>query len=514
MSSRKSTFFYGVLIAFSSLVVGMVIASRLDLAPRSFANNLNVPATNSAPLSGPLDASTFRTIAQQASPTVVSIRVTSTRETPEISELFGFQNPFGRRPGPAQPREPQQQQGAGSGFIIDSAGYILTNNHVVEDADSIDVFLVNMTPGLEEGFSAKVVGRDSLTDTALLQLTEMPSEPLVASKFGDSSMMAPGDWVMAIGNPFSLNNTVTVGVVSAVGRQNQVAQQRYEDFIQTDAAINRGNSGGPLLNIRGEVVGINTMILSDQGGGNVGVGFAIPINTVRDLLPQLRTGKVVRGRIAVSVNRRPMTKEYADDLGLPSVGGAEVLSVDPGPAADAGIRAGDVIIEFNGKPVKDNSELVSMVTRTVPGTTVPVKIVRNRKISTVNVKVAELKLDEEAPARAAAAPREDREAPRTTSFGMTIQPVAPRDAARLQMPQGTTAGAMVVDVAGFGPAAQAGISEGDVISAIQGQPMRTVDEVSAALDAVPAGRTARLTVWRPGRGGSQGQEILIPVRKR
>ncbi len=514
MSYRKSTFFYGVLIAFSSLVVGMVIASRLDLAPRSFANTLNVPATNSAPLTGPLDASTFRTIAHEASPTVVSIRVTTTRYVPEVSELFGFQNPFGRRGQPPAPREPQQQLGAGSGFIIDAAGYVLTNNHVVEDADSIEVFLVNMTPGLDRGFNAKVVGRDSLTDTALLQLTEKPDQPLVASKFGDSSVMAPGDWVMAIGNPFSLNNTVTVGVVSAVGRQNQVASQRYEDFIQTDAAINRGNSGGPLLNIRGEVVGINTMILSDQGGGNVGVGFAIPINTVRDLLPQLRTGKIVRGKIGVSVNRIPMTKQDADDLGLPGIGGAEVMRVDPGPAKDAGIRVADIIVEFNGKAVKDNSELVSMVTRTAPGTTVPVKIIRNRKPMTLNVKVAELNLEEESPTPTAAAPRPEREAPRATAFGMSLLPITPRDQTRLQIPQGTSAGAVVAEVSEFGAAAQAGIIEGDAIRASQGQPLRSVEEVTAALDAVASGRTARITVWRPGRAGTGGQELLIPVRKR
>jgi serine protease Do len=517
MSTRKSTFVYSVLIAFSSLVVGMVVASRLDLAPSSFANTLNVPVTNSAPLTGPIDASTFRTIAHDASPTVVSIRVTSRREVPEINELFGFQNPFGGRrgqPAPAEPRE-RIQQGAGSGFIIDTAGYILTNNHVVADAESIEVFLVNMSAELNEtGYSAKVVGRDSLTDTALLQLTEMPDQPLIASKFGDSSIMAPGDWVMAIGNPFSLNNTVTVGVVSAVGRQNQVAQQRYEDFIQTDAAINRGNSGGPLLNIRGEVVGINTMILSDQGGGNVGVGFAIPINTVRDLLPQLRTGKVTRGRIGVTVSRRTMTKSYAEELGLTSAGGAEVRTVDAGPARDAGMRAGDVIVEFNGKAVKDNNELVSLVTRTAPGTTVPVKIVRNRKPLTLNVKVAELSLADEAPATASASPRTEREVPRSTSFGMTIQPVSPRDQARLQLPQGTVAGAVVAEVTDFGAASQAGILEGDIITSIQGQPVRTVDEVSAALDAVASGRTARIIVWRPSRTGSGGEELLIPVRKR
>ena len=207
---------------------------------------------------------------------------------------------------------------------------------------------------LEPGLPAKLVGRDELTDTALIQLTELPVPPLVASKFGDSDQMAPGDWVMAIGNPFQLSNTVTVGVVSAVGRRHAVSSSAaVEQMIQTDAAINRGNSGGPLLNLRGEVIGINTMIVSDQGGGNVGVGFAVPINTVRDLLPQLREGKVVRGRIGVQVDRRPITAQDAEDLGLPSTSGAEVTQLTDGPAKAAGVRVGDVIVEYNGRPVQE-----------------------------------------------------------------------------------------------------------------------------------------------------------------
>jgi serine protease Do len=392
---------------------------------------LNVPARNSAPLSGPIDATTFRTIAKEASPSVVSIRVITTRRLQSAEDLFGglqLPFPFGNRNGqPQLPRE-MPAEGAGSGFIIDrDAGYILTNNHVVEEANRIEVLLSDMDAS-EGGLNAKVVGRDPLSDTALIQLTEFPKEPLQVAKFGDSDQMAPGDWVMAIGNPFRLSNTVTVGVVSAVGRSNPVGYGRWADFIQTDAAINRGNSGGPLLNLRGEVIGINTMIFStpESAGGNVGVGFAIPINTVSDLLPQLRKGKVTRGRIGVGLEPRSLTRDEAEDLGLSTGGGALISRVESdGPARAAGINVGDVIVEFNGRPVRSNDELVSLVTRTAPGTTVPVKIVRDKKTMTLNVRV---------------------------------------------------------------------------------------DEVTRALAAVPAGRTARVVVWRLENG--QGMEMLVQIRKR
>jgi serine protease Do len=291
MNTRKSAIFYGVLIAFISVVGGMILASRLDLAPASFANALQVPATNSAPLSGPVDATTFRNIARETSPAVVSIRVITTRQVgaggPE--DLFGFQLPFpfgGDRGGQGQGRQqaPREvpQEGAGSGFIIDKAGFILTNNHVIEGADVIRVGLFTGAR-TSETYAAKVVGRDVLTDSALLQLTEMPSAPLQEAKFGDSDMLEPGDWVMAIGNPFRLNHTVTVGVISARGREFRVTRGRDQYMLQTDAAINPGNSGGPLFNTAGQVIGINTMGISPVRA-SVGVAFAVPVNAAKRLL--------------------------------------------------------------------------------------------------------------------------------------------------------------------------------------------------------------------------------------
>jgi serine protease Do len=520
MSTRKSPIFYGTLIALASLVVGMVLASRLGLTPASVASTFDTPAANNAPISGPIDATTFRTIASQAGPSVVSISIVAARRAgPSLGEFFGFQvvppDPRGRRPVPADPDgvpDVLPATGAGSGFIIDKSGLVLTNNHVVADARSIEVRLAGMDD-LEAGLSAKVIGRDELTDTALLQITEMPREPLVEAKFGDSTQIAPGDWVMAIGNPFALSNTVTVGVVSAVGRLTQgAASGRYEEMIQTDAAINRGNSGGPLLNIRGEVIGINTKILTDDGTGNVGVGFAIPINTVRGILPQLREGKVSRGRIGVSVDRRPITADLAANYGLPTRNGAIVSDVVPGgPAATAGVRIEDVIVEFNGQPVTDDNRLVSIVTRTAPGTTVPVKLYRDRKLMTVNVKVDELNLADEqeqlAARRGRAPERETRPQPKETAFGMSIDAITPAIARQLGL-ESTRGGAVVSAVDPFGAAAQGGIQRGDVILRIDGRTVSTVDEVSAALDRVQTGNLTRIVVSRGGR------ENLQLVRKR
>ncbi|MGE3190807.1 MAG: S1C family serine protease, partial [Vicinamibacterales bacterium] len=309
MSSRKTTVFYALLIAVASLAVGMVIASRLDLSPTSSAQTMEKPPMNSAPLSGPVDASTFRTIARAVTPAVVNIR-TESRQRTQLTEFFGGDDLFerffgggqggqGGRGGREQPRE-QISVAAGTGFVIDKAGFILTNNHVVEDATKIEVSFFG--DDADVSYGAEIVGHDPLSDSALIKLTEMPKRELQEVRFGDSAQMEPGDWVMAIGNPFGLAHTVSVGVISATERSFPVADGRSADVLQTDAAINPGNSGGPLLNVRGEVVGINTAIYSDpRQQGNIGIGFAMPINMIRDLLPQLRAGKVTRGVIGVTI---------------------------------------------------------------------------------------------------------------------------------------------------------------------------------------------------------------------
>ena len=516
MSTRKTTLFYAVLIAIASVAVGMVIASQWGLPSTSSAQTVNVPAMNSAPLNGAIDAQTFRNIAKQQIPTVVNIRTEARARTQELTEFFGggddlLQRFFGGRGGP-QNRRPRQSprpddqltQGAGTGFIIDKAGFILTNNHVVEGAENIKVTMFGAARN--EEYSAKVVGRDMLTDSALIQLTEMPAGGLPEAKFGDSEQMQQGDWVVAIGNPFSLGHTVTVGVISAIGRPFGGLPQRPQDMLQTDAAINPGNSGGPLLNIRGEVVGMNTAIYTDaQRSANIGIGFATPINAVRELLPQLRTGKVTRGVIGVQVSTGALSKEAAEAHGLPNTNGAVLSQITAGgPAAKAGLEPGDVIVEFNGRPVIDSDALVAMVVGTRPGTSVPVTVYRDRKRQTLNLTVDELDLDAEQ-GRTTRLER-DRE-PTATGLGMEIEPITPEISRELDLPRGR-GGAIVTDVQRGSAAANAGIAPNDVILEVNRQPVSNVSQVQRELQKAVPGTPVFLLIWR------DGQQVFVTLTRR
>jgi len=520
-SSRKTTIFYVVLVAMASLVVGMVIASRLDLSPASSAQTMAIPVTNSAPLNGPVDSTTFRNIAKAQSPMVVSIRTESRQRTQDLSEFFGGddlferffgnpgmgapnQTPRGQQPTPRrqQPRE-RLTQAAGSGFIISKDGFILTNNHVVEGASKIEVQFFDEE---EEYYEAKVVGRDPLTDSALIELTEKPRRDLAEVKFGDSAQMQPGDWVMAIGNPFGLAHTVSVGVISATERPFPISDGRWQDVLQTDAAINPGNSGGPLLNVRGEVVGINSAIYADaRQQGNIGIGFAIPINVVRELLPQLRTGKVTRGVIGITVGDVP-TDAYAE-FGLNERRGALVQSVNPGgPASKGGLEPGDVIVEFNGKPIKKRDELVAAVVATRPGTTVPLKVMRDKQERSLNLTVDELNLDEDNSPRARREPADPGGDEESQGFGLTLSPLTADVVRRLRLPADTE-GVLVSDVDPSGTAARSGVSRGDVILQVNRRPVSSPQEAGRALDAVPSGGTAFLLLLR------NGQQTFVTVRK-
>ncbi len=517
MSSRKTTLFYALLIAVASLAVGMVIASRLDLSPTSSAQSMAVPPMNSAPLSGPVDASTFRNIAKAMSPAVVNIRSTSKQRAQEMTEFFGgsddlLERFFGGRGGggqggngnrqPRQPRE-QETQAAGTGFVISRDGLILTNNHVVEGATKIEVTFFGEESDIFH--EATLVGRDPLTDSALIQLKE-PKKDLAEVKFGDSGQMQPGDWVMAIGNPFGLAHTVSVGVISATARSFPIAQQRFADVLQTDAAINPGNSGGPLLNARGEVIGINTAIYTDaRQQGNIGIGFAIPINTVRELLPQLRTGKVTRGVIGVSVSSVPV--DALAEFGLKERKGALIGTVTRGgPAAKAGLEPGDIIVEFNGKPVKNRDELVAIVVLTKPGTTVPVKVMRDKQEKTIPLTVDELDLEEETNRAVSRTTANEPDDEPSEGFGITLSPLTPEAVKQLRVPADIE-GVLVSEVEPGSSAFRAGISRGDVILRVNRRPVRTPQEASRALAQVPSNGTAFLLVLRGG------QETFVTVRK-
>ncbi len=529
MSTRKTSLFYAVLIAVASVAVGMVIASRLDLTPASTAQVVSIPPMNSAPLAGAIDAATFRNVAKAQIPTVVNIRTESRQRTQDLTEFFGgggggggedlLRRFFGGGGQPSPPsqdgrRTPRGRQappdqltaGAGTGFVIDKAGFILTNNHVVEGADKITI---SFSGGARnEEYAAKVVGHDALTDSALLQLTELPTQPLQEAKFGDSSQMQQGDWVMAIGNPFGLGHTVTVGVVSALNRPFGGVAQREQNMLQTDAAINPGNSGGPLLNVRGEVVGMNTAIYTNQQAANIGIGFATPINTIRDLLPQLRTGKISRGVIGVQVSRDPITKEAAKLLGLPNTSGAVISSVKPdGPAGKAGVLRGDVIVEYNGRPVADSDALVALVVATKPGTTVPVTVYRENQRKSLSITPEELDLEAEASGRRSPGPSDQPEPPTVTDFGMQLEAITPEIARSAEVPRGR-GGAIVADVDRGSAAARAGVQPNDIILEVNRQPMTSLTQVTRALQNVTAGTPVFLVVWR------EGQELFVTMSKR
>ena len=357
-----------------------------------------------------------------------------------------------------------------------------------------------------------MIGRDVLTDSALIQLVDRPTTPLPEAKFGDSSQMQPGDWVMAIGNPFSLAHTVSVGVISATKRPFPVTDQRSNEMLQTDAAINPGNSGGPLLNIRGEVIGINTAIISNgQSEGNIGIGFAVPSNTVRELLPQLREGKVIRGRIGVSVGIVP--REGFEEFGLKTRTGAMVSSVLPNSAAaKAGMEPGDVVVEYNGRPVTNRDELVKMVVATKPGTSVPVKILREKKEKTLNVTVEQLDLDAEqqtVQARRGSQPAERHQ----RAAGQRLRRHAEQSlaggraaAAAAQQPQWRARQRRRSRRSG---GRRGHPRDGDVILQVNRKPVSNAADAARELQAVASGRLAQILLWRADAEGLRdGEEGL------
>ena len=490
---RKGTYGIVAIVVAVAVAITLFVVARMEFAPDVSAQT-EERAVGTAGTPRPVGATTFREIAKAQTPMVVNIRTELRRRTQDLTEFFEGHEFFERFFGfPQLPRAPRDEitEGAGSGFIIDKSGLVLTNNHVVEGATRITVALYADEDGQE--YSARVVGRDPLTDSALIELTEKPTHELPVATLGSSDAVQPGDWVMAIGNPFNLAHTVTVGVISATGRPFPVSEGRWQDVLQTDAAINPGNSGGPLLNLRGEVVGMNTAIVS--GGpvvGNVGVGFAIPIDVVRELLPELRKGTITRGRIGVQIS--PVTRQLVEPLGLDEARGALVRLVETGsPAADAGIEPGDVIVRYNNKPVQRTDDLIEMVTRTEPGTTVPIEVVRNGDRQTRRVTVAKLELEDGDVGSGG---------PTDTGFGMSLRDLTPQTRRRLDLPADRD-GALVAQVDRARAAAASGIRAGDVVLEVNRKPVSSASEATAALRGVPEGGTALLLLWR------ERQELFV-----
>jgi serine protease Do len=384
-----------------------------------------------------------------------------------------FWEPFERFFGP-MPRRRAPERSLGSGFIFDPAGYILTNNHVVEGADEIKV---KLTSG--EELIAELVGRDPKTDLAVVKIDAKKDLPTLP--FGNSESVKVGEWVMAIGNPFGLDFSVTAGIVSAKGRF--IGQGNYDDFLQTDAPINPGNSGGPLLDLNGRVIGINTSIFS-RSGGNIGIGFAIPINLAKDLIPQLREkGRVTRGWIGVMIQK--VTPEIADSLGLSASRGALVADVvKGGPAEQAGIKVGDVIVTFDGQDVKESTELPTLVAREKIGQAVPVVVMRDGKEENVSITIAEMKDDEEQIATGA-----------SEAYGLTVQNLTPEIAESLGI-NIDVQGVLVSGVEPGSPADDAGLRRGDVIVEVNRKPVKDVDTYQNEMKATDAGKSVLMLVRR------------------
>ncbi len=420
-------------------------------------------------------------------PTVVNISTTQTVEQGQGSEEFEeFFREFFERRG-ERPR-PRRQNSLGSGFIIDPSGYIVTNHHVIAEADEISVRLSDDTT-----LEATLVGSGEKTDLALLKV-ESPT-PLPSARWGRSENTRIGDWVIAIGNPFGLGGTVTAGIVSA--RQRDINAGPYDDFIQTDAAINRGNSGGPMFNLAGEVIGINSAIFSPSGG-SIGIGFAIPSALAKNIVKQLRDqGTVRRGWLGVRIQN--VTDELAEGLRLDRARGALVASVSPGgPAEASGLQQGDVVLEFNGRPVPKYRNLSRMVAETPVGEDVEVVVWRKGKEVTLEVRLGELEDSQVAALTVETGPTETSD---VEALGLQLATITPELRQRYQLDEKTD-GVVITEVTEGGNAAEKNLSPGDVIVEINLEEVRSPSDVSDKVEkAKDEGyRVVTLLVYRQGKG--------------
>jgi serine protease Do len=406
---------------------------------------------------------------------------------PFFRQFFG--NPFGD--GEQQPRE-QREHSLGSGVIVNPDGYILTNNHVVDGASDVQVTLSD-----KRQLKAKIVGTDPRTDIAVLKI---PTSGLATVTLGDSAKAKVGDIVLAIGDPFGIGETVTMGIVSATGRRDLRLEgpEGYEDFIQTDASINPGNSGGALVNTRGELIGINTAIISNGGGGNQGIGFAVPVNMARTVMEQiLKTGKVTRGYLGVSI--QAITPDLAKAFNLPSAEGALVGDVSPdSPGGKAGLQKGDVITALNGQKIADYTDLRLRISQTAPGTKINMDVYRNGQKQQMTATLGEF------PEKAQTAEKsEPGEAP--TLEGVQVENLTSDIAQQLNLPSGTR-GVVITRVDPDSAAAETGLQRGDVIQEVNRKPVNSVEQFRAAVRGA-ANQPLLLLI---NRGGSSSYVVISP----
>ncbi|HEU0070570.1 MAG TPA: DegQ family serine endoprotease [Alphaproteobacteria bacterium] len=456
----------------------------------------------------------FADLAEKLLPAVVNISTTQTQRQaergpqprgPEIpqfppgSPFEEFFRDFFDRNRPDSQQQSKKVTSLGSGFIVDASGYVVTNNHVIEDADEITVILHDDT-----NLKAKLIGRDKNTDLAVLKVES--SKPLPFVKFGDSDKSRVGDWVVAIGNPFGLGGTVTAGIISA--RARDIQSGPYDDYIQTDASINRGNSGGPMFNLAGDVIGINTAIFSPSGG-SVGIGFAIPSALAKPVVDQLRTtGKIRRGWLGVRIQQ--VTEEIAESLGLNKPRGALVAGVtDGGPAEKGGLESGDVVLTFDGKDVNEMRRLPRIVAETPVDKDVPVTVWRKGKEQSVRVKVGELKEDQTASATPSTGESQRGNPQGAVSvLGMGLSDVNGRLREQFRLPNDAK-GVVVVDVQGASPAGEKGIRAGDLVLEVAQDKVENANDVKSRIDKAKAAKRKSILLLVERQGDQRF--VVLPL---
>ncbi len=474
-------------VVVAAVLFGMVLAGGLNLTPGVDADRNPAPQAT-APVS--FAAPDFAALADRVVPSVVSVYAKNV-VTPEEQrrrapdDMFHrFFPPFFGMPGrPGGEEEEQVLRSSGSGFFITPDGELLTNNHVVAEADELEIELNDGTR-----YPVKVVGRDEATDVALIRV-EHPDRDFPALRLGDSDAARVGEWVMAVGNPLNMDHTVTVGVISAKGRVLGISDTSFENFIQTDAAINLGNSGGPLVNLRGEVIAINTAI--NARGQNM--GFAVPVNTARLILPQLREhGKVVRGYLGVTV--RNIDQEIQEAFGLPGREGAFVEEVLPGHAGDkAGLEHGDVILTVNGDAVKNTRDLIDHISAMPPGSKVRLEVLRDGKKLTLKAVLEERETPGE---ESGAREEESGEGNVSERVGISVMELTQRVRQYYNVPEKID-GVLISHVKPVSPAADEGLRKGDIITEVNGTGVSSVEQFLDAVKGVKKGGYLRLYVYRP-----------------
>ena len=501
MRTRTIASFFSV--AMAAMLLGAVVTTQIHRPETALARTAEPALAQSAPTvprhTGPVTLDTFRDVARLQTPGVVNVNTTK-----KVATRRGGQDPFrdffgddlmdrffGGPQGQGGP-DFQSQRSLGSGFVVDKDGYILTNRHVIEGADKISV---TMADG--KRYDAKLVGKDARTDVALLKIE--PRGTLTVLNLGDSDQTDVGEWVMAVGNPFGLSgNSVTVGVVSFKGRPLPLnTQANPVEMIQTDASINPGNSGGPLLNTRGEVIGINTLIITQGLPQSAGVGFAVPINVAKEILPQLRDkGHVVRGWLGVVI--QPVSEDMAKSFRMEEAKGALISDVTKdSPAEKAGLKPGDVVLTADGRAIEDSSALSRYIASKAPGSSVRLQVLRDGAPRTMALTLGTFP-DE--------ADREESAPSRGEKLGMTLRDLTPSAAEQLQLPRGTR-GVVVMGVEAGEAAEDAGLQRGDVIVSVNNQDVEDVAEFDKAIAKAKADGQARLRVRR----GNAHQFLILKL---